>query len=106
MKYYLSFLLALVLYLLITCNNYAQSYQGPAAGSVSSGILQTTDSFFKTLGLTEPKEMIGNGETEGYRSPQFYMNLGKQSPEGSNYIKGVDQVTGDLNSNSILLKSF
>jgi hypothetical protein len=106
MKSYSTILFAIILSLFIVNNNYSQSYQGPAAGSVPFGVIQTTDSFLKSSGLTEPKEVIGNEETENYIAPGFYPNLGKQSPEGSNYIKGVDQNNGGLNSNSILLKNF
>jgi hypothetical protein len=106
MKSCFPFLIVLILYLAIANNNFAQSYQGPAAGSVTSGVIQSTDSFSKTSGLTEPKEMIGNEETDEYHSPDFFLNLGKQSPEGSNYIKGVDQNNRSLNSNSILMKNF
>jgi hypothetical protein len=107
MKSYFIFLFALILILVIARNNFAQSYQGPAAGSVPSGIIQSTDSFLKSSVLSEPKElMIGNEETDSYRSPELFMNLEKQPPEGSNYIKGVDQISGGLNSNSILLRSF
>jgi hypothetical protein len=106
MKSYSSILFVLILNLVIIRNNYSQSYQGPSAGSVPFGVVQTTDAFLKSSVLTEPKEMIGNEETDDFRSPEFYPNLSKQSPEGSNYIKGVDQINGSLNSNSILLKNF
>src|ERR1035437_10503842 len=102
MKNYSSLLLTMILFVVIFGKNLAQSYQGPDSGGVMSGVIQSTDSFLKSSGLSEPKEMIGNEETEGYRTPDFFMNLGKQSPEGSNYIKGVDQnINGVLNSNSI-----
>ena len=106
MKSYFTLLFVLILHFVSANNNFAQSYQGPAAGSVPFGVIQSTDSFLKSSGLTEPREMIGNEETDDYRTPDFFMNLGKQSPEGSNYIKGVDQNNGVLNSNSILLKNF
>jgi FlgD Ig-like domain len=107
MKYYFTFPLVLIFNLVIASNNFAQVvYQGPDSGGVASGVIQSTDSFLKSSGLSEPKEMIGNEETDDYRTPDLFMNLGKQSPEGSNYIKGVDQNNGELNSNSILLKNF
>src|ERR1035437_10008016 len=107
MKNYYTLLFTLILYFVIAGNNFAQ-YQGPDSGGVTSGVIQTTDSFLKTSVLSEPKElMIGNEETDGYRSPDLFMNLGKQSLEGSNYIKGIDQNNnGGLNSNSTLLRSF
>jgi hypothetical protein len=107
MKNFTSLLIIMILFVVISGKNFAQSYQGPDSGGVASGVIQSTDSFLKSSGLSEPKElMIGNEETDGYRTPDFIMNLGKQSPEGSNYIQGVDQKSGELNSNSILLKNF
>src|ERR1035437_3416658 len=106
MKYFTSLLFTMILFVVISGKNFAQSYQGPDSGGVASGVIQSTDSFLKSSGLSEPKEMIGNEETDGYRTPDFFMNLGKQSPEGSNYIQGVDHNNGELNSNSILLKNF
>ena len=106
MKYFTSLLFAMFLFVVIIGKNLAQSYQGPDSGGVASGVIQSTLSLDKSPGLSEPKEMIGNEETVGYRSPDFFMNLGKQHPEGSNYIKGVDQNNGRLNSNSALLKNF
>ena len=107
MKNYYTLLFTLILYFVIAGNNFAQ-YQGPDSGGVTSCVIQTTDSFLKTSVLSEPKElMIGNEETDGYRSPDLFMNLGKQALEGSNYIKGIDQNNnGGLNSNSTLLRSF
>jgi hypothetical protein len=106
MKSHSTILFVLILGLIIVRNNYSQSYQGPSAGSVPFGVIQTTDTFLKSSGLTEPKEMIGNEETDNFRSPEFFPNLGKQSPEGSNYIKGIDQSSDKLNTNSVLLRSF
>jgi len=107
MKNYYIPLFVLFICIVFTDNNYGQSYQGPDSGGVASGVTQSTDSFLKSSGLSEPKElMIGNEETDSYRTPDLFMNLGKQSPEGSNYIQGVDQKNGELNSNSILLKNF
>lgn len=107
MKNYRTFLFTLIPFFVISGNILAQSYQGPDTGSVISGVIQSTDTFMKTSALTEPKELtIGNEETDSYRSPSFFLNLGKQSPEGSNYIKGIDQFNGGTNNTSILLKSF
>ncbi|MDR3668404.1 MAG: FlgD immunoglobulin-like domain containing protein [Ignavibacteriaceae bacterium] len=104
MKSYFTFLFVGILSLVMISKNYGQSYQGPAAGSVPFGVVQSTDSFLKSSGLSEPKEVIGNEEADGYHTPDFNVNNAK--PEGSNYIKGVDQLNGVLNSSSILLKSF
>ena len=106
MKNYFSLIFTMILLLVISGKNLAQTYQGPDSGGVASGVIQSTDSFLKSSGLTEPKEMIGNEKTEDYPTQDLFMNLGKQSPEGSNYIQGVDQKNGILNSNSILLKNF
>jgi hypothetical protein len=106
MKNYFSLLFTIILFVLVSGFIIAQTYLGPDSGGVASGVIQSTDSFLKSSGLSEPKEMIGNKETEGYQTPDFFMNLGKQSPEGSNYIQGIDKNNGVLNSNSILLKNF
>jgi hypothetical protein len=108
MKIYYPLLLILLFIDIISDNILAQSFQGPASGSVSSGIIQSTDTFFKSLPITEPKEVIGNEESIGYRSPDFFIDFGKQAPEGSNYIQGLDQNNkiSKINSNSRLIKNF
>jgi hypothetical protein len=107
MKNYNTIALILCLFWSISGSTIAQSYSGPDSGGVISGVIQTTDSFMKSLVLSEPKEMIiGNEESDGYRTPDLIMNLG-QAPEGSNYIKGVDLNNNEkLSINSTLLRSF
>ncbi|MDR3610462.1 MAG: FlgD immunoglobulin-like domain containing protein [Ignavibacteriaceae bacterium] len=108
MKIYNTLLFVLLLSLFISGKIIAQSYQADS-GSVPSGVIQSTDSFLKAAVLSEPKElMIGNEESEGYETPDFFMDLGKHPLEGSNYIKGVDQTNNmsNINSNSRLIKNF
>jgi hypothetical protein len=109
MKTHITLLFLLITSLAFSCLSLAQSFQGPDSGSVLSGIIQSTDSFMKTSVLLEPKElMIGNEESDGYKCPDLFMNLGSQKLEGSNYIQGIDQNNSlkKINSNSKLIKNF
>jgi hypothetical protein len=108
MKIYNTLPFIALIFLVLSNTNLAQSFQGPDSGSIPSGVIQSTDAFMKTSVLTEPKEMIGNEETDGYKCPDLFMNLGTQKLEGSNYIQGIDQNINlkKINSNSKLIKSF
>ena len=87
----------------------AQPYQGPKQGSLTSGVIQTTDAFAKASDLIEPKELkIGNEETLTYDTPEYIKFDKPAPPEGSNYFKDLHTPDKALASSGppILFKSF
>ena len=66
--------------------SYTPAQSGPKQGSITGGVIQTTDFFPKISGLVQPKEFhIGNEETE-FHQDAIYYNFSKPTPkEGSNY---------------------
>lgn len=94
-----------LLALLFTCTTIGQIYQGPASGSVPSGVVVTTGSFGETQHkITFRPKPIKNIFTNSYLpdSPDMPKPSG---PEGSNYQ--VDQNRGSYSTEDfVLTKNF
>ncbi|HEY6906559.1 MAG TPA: hypothetical protein VI230_03785, partial [Ignavibacteriaceae bacterium] len=86
---------------------FGQPYSGPAQGSIPSGAVISTDNFSKTSAILNPKEFIGNEESE-YVDQAHYMDFGFPLPkEGSNYFEDPS-LSGNkvLLGNPLLLRDF
>ena len=63
------------------------SYQGPASGSVPSGVMMTTDDFSKVLPLNDPKER----KVRNLPDPVYNEDIGNlipaAAPDGTNYFE-------------------
>ena len=90
----------------IVSYTYGQAYSGPAQGSIPTGAVVSTDDFSKTSAIANPKEFIGNEESE-YVDPPHYIDFGFPTPkEGSNYFEDPSLMGDGITSNPLLLKDF
>jgi hypothetical protein len=94
--------------LLVLTTSFAQTYQGPAVGSVTSGGTVSTGTFFKTNDIGTPKERGTRNVVTPYNEPvTIDFGLGV-NPIQSTYTEDPNIGTSNLteNSPSILVKSF
>jgi len=98
-----------ILYLIIGTGSliYGQTYQGPAQGSVLSGAIISTDNFAKVTPIGNPRQQIGNKESEPkITQGSDIVDFGFPTPkEGSNYFEDPG-FNGRQTNQSILLNSF
>ncbi len=103
------FIATLLLFsLLILTTSFAQTYQGPAVGSVPSGGTVNTGTFFKTNEIGTPRERGTRNVVTPYKEP-MKIDFGQGViPTQSTYTEDRNIGTSNLTevSPSILLKSF
>lgn len=83
-------------------------YQGPAAGSVDSGVIVNTDNFFRSITFGDPEEK-GIRNTVKPEFEPMVIDFPVPAPqEGSNYFEdpSVSKVNGGGNDQTVLLNSF
>ncbi len=97
----------LILFVLLKIS-FAQTYQGPAVGSVSSGGTVSTGSFNKVTEIGMPKERGTRNVISPYKEP-FTIDFGSNAaPVQSYYVedKNVGQRSTEDTAMTILLKNF
>ncbi|MBZ0198364.1 MAG: T9SS type A sorting domain-containing protein [Ignavibacteriaceae bacterium] len=85
---------------------FGQTYDGPAAGQVSSGVTVSTDNFLRTAPLTQPMEKhIRN--TIKDENKAVYLDIDAPA-EGSNYFEDPSLTTAQKRGvgQTVLLRSF
>lgn len=93
------------LFLLVIASGsiFSQSYQGPAAGHLESGIIQSTE----TLGKIAPNTKPFLYESPEVKQSPTYLNFGKTTlPEGSNYVQDAGVLKSNLIDHDTLLASW
>ena len=105
---FIIFALLTLVSLVAPMNSYSQLYQGPASGSVASGVIVNTNGFMDMRGeplspyVVEPKN---EEEVEFTEFPQYLNKIKPTGPEGSNKIKDKN-VRDNIESNPLILHSF
>ena len=100
----------LLLSLIFINSNFlvAQSFQGPVKGSVSSGVIVSTNNFLKTSPISIPKIKKIRNEIE-YEGPAVYDN--SITPISSSLVKNLDdkvlnKIGASDSAQTILIKNF
>ena len=103
-------LIVLFILLIVVQSSFSQTYQGPAQGSVASGVTVTTNSFLRTDYILDPKPKAVRNKIPYTQEPQNY-DFGTTNPpvelkyfEDSN-TKSSSNPNPSIES-PILLKSF
>ncbi len=98
----------LVLILFFTNQIFSQLYQGPAQGSVASGVAVTMTGLSDDMpGEPLPPYLVKGEYNESAPAPypDFMNNIKPTGPEGSNFVFDKSTI-GEFDSPSILLKNF
>ncbi len=89
--------------------SYAQLYQGPEAGSITGGVMVTTDNFTDEP-LSDPNApFIVKGQKNEFvpvEIPPYKNRVLPTGPEGSNFVLDQSALGGESDSPSILLRNF
>lgn len=89
--------------------SFAQLYQGPAAGSITGGVMVTTDNFTDEP-VTDPgAPFIVKGSQNEFLPadlPPYRSNVRPTGPEGTNFVMDQSAFGSESDSPSILLKNF
>lgn len=81
------------------------TYQGPASGSINSGVVVSTDNFLRTTTINEPIERGTRNVVRPEFNPMIIDFDTPAPPEGSNYFEDPSVTTG-ATGQSVLLKNF
>lgn len=103
------FVLPLIFLLLINFSLFAQSYQGPAEGSVPNGAIVSTDDFSRTSVIPDPKERVIRNTVEYDNDEPIFINFPPdQQPIPTIYVedKPVDSNKRGGGEQVVVLKSF
>jgi hypothetical protein len=109
-KYYIIIFshIFLIIFLFSAKNSFSQLYQGPANGSVPSGVIVNTNNFSDYFGdqispyVRAPKN---EEEVEFNEFPDYINHVKPTGPEGSNIIRDRN-AKDNIESNPLLLHSF
>ena len=89
--------------------SFAQLYQGPAAGSITGGVMVTTDNFTDEP-ITDPGApfIVKGSQNELLPSdiPPYKSNVRPTGPEGTNFVLDQSAFSAESDSPSILLRNF
>ena len=97
-----------VVFPLVVQTSFAQTYQGPAVGSVLSGGTVNTGTLFKTTEIGTPKERGTRNVVTPYKEPYDILILERNESYSIQYMLRIKSRKSNSteNSPSILLKSF
>ncbi|MDZ4712755.1 MAG: T9SS type A sorting domain-containing protein [bacterium] len=106
----LTYCLTAFLIIFLYQNSFSQLYQGPAQGSVASGVMVSTDNFGDSFeGDPLPDYLIPVDNTNTYvpqELPDSFNKIKPTAPEGSNFVFDKSTINGESDSPSLILKNF
>jgi hypothetical protein len=107
MKKFTGFVFAIILFLPVSLL-FSQAYQGPAAGSVASGVEVTTDIYSRTIPIKDPVEKIGKNKLPHNDVFQYDASIGDVNIQNSVFVEDASISRGGSvdTAMTILLKSF
>ncbi len=92
---------------ILTGDAYSQLYQGPAAGSITGGVVVSTDNFTDDNGFYGNAPFIVKGLQNQNSLPEsinLQGNIPPTGPEGSNVV--IDRTDAGLESPSLMMRNF